>query len=113
MELEVVLVVVIPNSFSVLPLHDLLVVVVVPALRLIKGHEKQHKLPCVQRLALQRALFTHQQRTNQAGVDVPLLQETFKKNNFIYTHPGLFYQFSQSILNPPFLLPLSLPFFWG
>lgn len=47
MELEVFLEVGVHNSPSAFPLHDLMVLLVVPALRLIKGHEKQCELPHV------------------------------------------------------------------
>lgn len=47
MELEVLLEVGVQNSPSAFPLHPLVVLLVVPALRLIKGHEKQRELPHV------------------------------------------------------------------
>lgn len=45
MEFEGVLGVVSHRSPSALPLHQLVVLLVVPALRLIEGHEEQRELP--------------------------------------------------------------------
>lgn len=60
MELEVLLEVGVQNSPSTFPLHHLTILLIVPALRLIKGHEKQCELPHVGQLLVQSALSTHQ-----------------------------------------------------
>lgn len=75
MELEVFLEVGVHRSPSVFPLHHLVVLLVVPALRLIEGHEKQRELPRVWYLCGQGALSTHQQRPNQARVDILFLKD--------------------------------------
>lgn len=55
------------------PLHHLVVFFVVPALGLVKGHEQQREFSPVRQLFGQGAVATHQQRPNQARVDVPFL----------------------------------------
>lgn len=75
-ELEVIVEVMVhhPGSF-VLPLHYLMVLLVVPALGLIEGHEEEHELPHVHCLPAQSALTTHQQWPNQTRVYIFLLDE--------------------------------------
>lgn len=64
------------QSPSAFPLHRLLVLLKVPTLRLIEGHEKQCELPRVYQLLSQGALSTHQQRPYQAGVDILFLRDS-------------------------------------
>ena len=73
MELEALVVLARISPFA-FPLHHLLVLVVVPALRLIKGHEEQRELPHVGDVFLQSPLSTHQQRPNQSRVNIPFLK---------------------------------------
>lgn len=63
------------HSPAALPLRHLMVLLIVPALRLVKGHEQQCEFPPVCQLLGQGALATHQQRPDQARVDVPFLSE--------------------------------------
>lgn len=76
MEHELLLEIWTHHSPAALPLHYFMVLLVVPALGLVKGHKQQCEFPPVCQLFGQGALATHQQRPDQARVDVPFLTGT-------------------------------------
>lgn len=77
-ELEVLPEVGVHRSSPALPLDHLTVLLVIPALRFIKGHEKQHELPHLWYLVSQGSLPTHQQGADQTRVDVFFLNDEAK-----------------------------------
>lgn len=71
------------------PLRRLMVLIIVPALCLVKGHEQQCEFSPVGQLFGQGAVATHQQRPNQASVDVPFLWDSTdifipQKQKYVY-----------------------------
>ena len=52
------------NSRNLLSPHHLRILLIVPALRLVKGHEQEHKLPHIDQLGVQGIFPTDQQRTD-------------------------------------------------
>ena len=53
------------STYSTLPPSPhLRILLIVPALRLVKGHEQEHKLPHIDQLGVQGIFPTDQQRTD-------------------------------------------------